>query len=511
MNKTKTLTIATTAPPTRADADLGHSFADSQLYTNMNDPLLRGQAVAYPADNGLAPAGVVMDDDSTFVPNLCESWSVSPDNAVAVFSLRRGVRSHWGNELTSADVRYSVDRAFAVKASVFYFLNSFAGLPSPEYCHITGERSFELHTPNPTGVVPKLLCSPWIATLDHVAAGEHTTRRDPWSMRWMSRNSCSWGPYRIAEWNAGKDVVLEARDDYWRGRPRIRRVVVRTVPRRNDLIGMLQRGDVDIVERLLPLEIEQLRGKAGIRVISTRSTGVYQLLMNCSMKPFDDVRVRRALNFACPQARIIAEVFRGNAEPMRSPCSPLQPGFTDKFWPYEFNPDRASRLLAEAGYADGFDVDLAYSDNSPAEEAVCALLQKSLMAIKVRVRLYKLTVATFNERLYRKEHLFASKLTFTAVRDPAYWGLWYRTGTFLNYQDLRDSELDELLEQQSRILQPAERAEFSKRVQQRILDLAPAVFIAYPLITNALRDEVGGQYHINPDCLSYYWSDLDKD
>jgi peptide/nickel transport system substrate-binding protein len=385
----------------------------------MNDPLLRGQAIACPVEDGLSPANVVMDDDATFVPNLCESWSASADGTVTTFSLRKGVRSHWGNELTSADIRYSVDRAFAVKASVFYFLNSFAGLPSPEHCHITGECGFDLHTPNPTGVVPKLLCSPWFATLDHVAAKDHTTPRDPWSMRWMARNSCSWGPYRIAEWNAGSEVVLEARDDYWRGRPPIQRVIVRKVPRRTDLLGMLQRGEADVVERLLPQEIEQLRGETGVRVMSTRSTGVYQLLMNCSTKPFDDVRVRKAMNFACPQARFIAEVFRGNAEPMRSPCSPLQPGFSDQFWPYEFNPDRAARLLAEAGYPNGFEIDLAYSDNSPAEEQVCRLVQKSLSDLKIQVRLHRLTVAAFNERLYRKEHIFASKLTFTAVRDPA--------------------------------------------------------------------------------------------
>jgi peptide/nickel transport system substrate-binding protein len=274
---------------------------------------------------------------------------------------------------------------------------------------------------------------------------------------------------------------------------------------------MLEHGEVDIVDRLLPEEYEYLIGKEGIRVVSTQSTGVYQLIMNCQMKPFDDIRVRKAMNYACPQERIISEVFRGNAEPMRSPCSPLQPGFTGQYWPYEFNPDKGMALLAEAGYKKGFDIDLAYTDNSPAEELTCRLLQDVLKTLNIRVKLQKLTVTEFNRKLYRKEHCLASKFTFTVVRDPAYWGLWYKSGTFLNYQDLRDTELDDLLTLQSRILDPVERAEFSKKVQQRILELAPMVFIAYPLLTNALRDDIGGRYHVNPDSLSLYWSKLDKD
>jgi ABC-type transport system substrate-binding protein len=189
----------------------------------------------------------------------------------------------------------------------------------------------------------------------------------------------------------------------------------------------------------------------------------------------------------------------------------LQPGFTDQYWQYTFDPDKAAALLAEAGYENGFDVDLAYSDNSPAEEMACKLYKESLEEINIRITLKKMTVPDFNKKLYLKEHRFASKFTFTVVRDPAYWGLWYKSGTFLNYQDLRDAELDNLLTQQSSILDPADRAEFSKTVQHVILDLAPMVFVAYPLMTTALRDYISGQFHVNPDSLSFYWSDLDKD
>jgi len=513
MKKNKTLIVATSAAPTNADPDFGHSFADSLLYTNLNDPLLRSHVRPYLPDSNSDQdvETVIIDDALSLNPNLCESWSESSDKIVTTFHLQQGIYNHWGNELTTADVRYTIDRAFAVRASIFYFLNSFAGIPSPDHCRVLDDYTFELHTPVPTGVVLKLLCSPWIATFDHLIASQYSTNMDPWSLKWMTRNSCSWGPYNISEWNEGKDVTLETVNRYWKGKPNIEKVVVKTYPLRTDLITMLERGEIDIIDRLLPKEVEYLNEKEGIRVLSTQSTGVYQLIMNCQMKPFDDIRVRQAMNFICPQERIISEVFRGNAEPMTSPCSPLQPGFTDQYWKYTFDPDKAAALLAEAGYDNGFDIQLAYSDNSPAEELACKLYQEALQAINVRGKLQKMTVPEFNRKLYLKEHRFASKFTFTVVRDPAYWGLWYRSGTFLNYQDLRDTELDQLLTQQSRILDPGDRAEFSKTVQERILDLAPMVFVAYPLMTAALRDNISGQFHVNPDSLSFYWSDLDKD
>ena len=329
-------------------------------------------------------------------------------------------------------------------------------------------------------------------------------------MKWVAQNSCGWGTYRIKEWNARSHVVLEACENYWRGKPKIEKVISKAIPERSERVALLERGEIDVAELLLPQDVEYLQENKDIIVMSTQSTGVYQLIMNCKKKPFDDIRVRKAMNYACPQKEIVSKVFRGLAEPMDSPCSPLQPGYTGEFWEYDYNPDKAARLLADAGYPNGFEVVLAFTDNSPAEEEVCIIIRKALKELKIDVRLSKMPVADFNEKLYRKEHLFASRFTFTAVRDPSYWGLWFKSKTFLNYQDLCDPELDRLLDEQANILDTNKRVEFSKRVQKKILDLAPMVFIAYPMTNNALRTDIGGNYHFNPDCLSYYWYDLDK-
>jgi peptide/nickel transport system substrate-binding protein len=509
--KKKTLIIGTTATPTHADSEFGNSYVDSQLYTNMNDPLIRYKAIPLVIQNKPKNLLVTTDDEKTFLPNLCESWELSSDHTSIRINLRKGQLSHGNNELSTADTRYTVERSFAVRASIFYWLNSFMGLPSPDYLHLLDNYSFEFITPRPTGVALKLLSSPWIAHLDQKTARQHSSDNDPWSMKWLARNSSGWGPYQIKEWENGKFVKLTACEKYWRGKAPMDTVILKAVPDRSTRIKMLENGDIDIAERLLPRDIEYLRGKESINVMSTPSTGVYQLIMNCQQKPFSDVKVRHAMNYACPQDKIIQRVFRGMAEPMKSPCSPAQPGFTDESWEYDYNPDKAAQLLHDAGYPKGFSVELAYTDSSPAEEEVCLIIQDSLSKLGIEIKLNKLPLSVFNEKLYKKEHLFASKFTFTAVRDPSYWALWYKSNTILNYHDLQDTELDRLIDKQSKIMDAESRAKFSKKIQKRIMDLAPVVFISYPMMNNALRSDIGGSYHVNPDCLSYYWYDLNKD
>ena len=510
LKKNKTLVVGTAATPTSADPDFGHSYMDSQLYTNMHDTMIKYKAVPYPWDESLAKMGVTIDDGHSFLPNLCESWSNSPDQKTVSFKLRTGVKGHWGNEVTTADTIYTINRGFEIKASMFFLFSSIAGLLTPKHCRVIDKYTFEFNLPNPTGMTLKLLCLPWVAHFDHLIAEKKASAKDAWALRWLTKNSCSWGPYRIKEWKTGEQVTLEASDDYWQGEPKIGRVICKAIPERSRRVALLERGRIDIADLLLPQDIEYLRGKRGIKIMSTRSNGVYYLLMNCQMKPFDDIRVRRAMNYACPQQEIVSTVFHGLAEPMNSPCSPLQPGYTGEFWQYDYNPDTAARLLVEAGYPKGFEVGLFFTDNSPAEEEVCVIMRKALKKIKVDVKLRKLSVASFNRILYRKKHLFASRLDFPAVRDPTYWGLWFKSHTFLNYQDLRDAELDNLLDEQASITDMNGRMGFSKKVQKRILDLAPMVFIAYPTTNIAMRTDIGGKYHVNPDCISYYWRDLEK-
>jgi peptide/nickel transport system substrate-binding protein len=233
--------------------------------------------------------------------------------------------------------------------------------------------------------------------------------------------------------------------------------------------------------------------------------------MNCKKKPFDDVRVRQAMNYACPQEEIVKSVFRNFAQPARSNIARVCPEYTSEFWKYNYNPDRAAKLLADAGYPQGFEIELDFSDQEPFSEETCVIMRGALNKIKVECKLRKIPGAAFMERLFKRDFVFAANTQAPLVPDAAYWAsLFYKSGVFLNFLELNDPELDKMIDTVRLIYELKKRQEMAKKIQERILDLAPRVFICSVNTNVAMRDDVGGTFHASWVPTTYYWDKLDK-
>jgi peptide/nickel transport system substrate-binding protein len=325
----------------------------------------------------------------------------------------------------------------------------------------------------------------------------------------MARNSHAWGPYTCKEFKSGEQCTFEALDNYWR-QPKVGKVILKAIPESGNRVALLERGKIDIADLLLPKEIDYLQGRKGVKVFNVPNNLVFYLNMNSLKKPFDDIRVRQAMNYACPKEEILSSAFRGLAQPMKSCISQIFPDYTDRFWKYDYNPDKAARLLADAGYPQGFEIELTFSDYNAVDEEVAVIMRNALKKIKVDCKLRKLPAAAFMEKLFKKEHAFCVETECPIIPDPGYWAtVFFEGNAFLNHSNIHDPELDKLIDSVRGTYDTKERLEFSKKIQERVLELAHKVFICCPGVQVAMRDDIGGNLHMGW-VNSYHWEKLDK-
>jgi ABC-type transport system substrate-binding protein len=162
------------------------------------------------------------------------------------------------------------------------------------------------------------------------------------------------GPYMVEKWDVGSELVLKRFDAYWGGKAPFARIVLKHVPDPSTRLAALQSGQADVINAV-PLEsVAQLQAVPAVEVIARPALRTFGFGLNLNRKAFQDVRVRQALNHAVDRDALIKAVFRGYATPIDSPLSPFTTGYAP-VGSYDYSPDRARQLLAEAGWKPGPD------------------------------------------------------------------------------------------------------------------------------------------------------------
>jgi ABC-type transport system substrate-binding protein len=328
---------------------------------------------------------------------LAERWEVSPDGKAITFHLRRGVKFHNGRELTAEDVRYSFERALRpeLKASAATWLlpiagaqdfregkaKSLAGLTTPDRYRVRVEFS----RPNPLFV--KQAPSSRLAIVNREAteaAGGKITEK----------NLVCAGPFVLKGGRTNYQWVFEANPDYWGGKPRINRLELFVVPDENTRLAQYENGELDFIEPPVS-QLDRIRKDGGLArelLLKPRARSVV-FGMNRTLQPaFRDRRVREALALAFDRKLISQVLLQGTVEPGRSVIpTAVYTIDTSSVKSPGYEPERARKLLAEAGFPDGKGFPALELVTRPqavyvrASEAVANQLQKTLgIAVQVR-------------------------------------------------------------------------------------------------------------------------------
>jgi peptide/nickel transport system substrate-binding protein len=317
-------------------------------------------------------------------PSLAESWSVSRDGLVYEFVLRRHVRFQNGDPMTADDVKFSFERYRGVAAKLLR--EKVAAVEIVD----AGRVRFRLKEPWPDFLAfyaTPATGAAWIVPRKYVEkVGDEGYKKAPIGA----------GPYRLVAFNPGVDMVLEAYEGYWRKTPAVKRLVLRSVPDDSTRLAMLKRGEVDIAYALRGPLAEEVGRTAGLKLAPTATAGVFWVDFTAEQwdpkSPWHDSRVRQAASLALDRRAISLATTLGYSKASAS----IIPSAFDFAWPappIPFDPDRARKLLAEAGHPGGFDAgdyncDASFTDLG---EAVV----NNLKSVGIRAKLRPLERAAF--------------------------------------------------------------------------------------------------------------------
>ncbi|HLT58883.1 MAG: ABC transporter substrate-binding protein [Limnochordales bacterium] len=322
---------------------------------------------------------VTRGPDMQPVPELAETI-VQVDDTTWEFVLRRGVKFHDGSELTAHDVAFSINR--------YVQEGAMAGQTSPRkdlLGPVTHAEAIDDYT------VRVYMSSPWSVFLPYLV--HHMVV--PASVGdGLVEHPIGTGPFKFVEWVRGSHVVLERFDDYYGGAPDLgrsgpapaRRVIFRVIPENATRLAALMAGEIDIMANVPVHAVEEIQRHPDLELRPVMGTRSYFTEFNVRRPPFDDVRVRQALNYAIDVDLIIEQLLDGLGEPLTTILSPLSFGHNDQLAPYPYDPEKARALLAEAGYPDGFTFELSVEDKRrDVAEAYAFLLAQIGVTANVRV------------------------------------------------------------------------------------------------------------------------------
>jgi peptide/nickel transport system substrate-binding protein len=319
--------------------------------------------IMYALHEGMAKA---MPDNTT-APMLAESWKLSPDGRVYDFTLRKGVKFHNGDTVTAEDVKFSFERYKGTASSTLKDRVAAVEIPGPSHIR------FRLKTPWPDFLTFYMSASGagWIVPKKYVEkVGDDGYKKAPIGA----------GPYKFVSFTPGVELVFEAFDQYWRKTPNVKRLVFKVIPDEATRLAALKRGEIDVVYSVRGELAEELQRTAGLTlkpVVIQAPQWVNFVDQWDPKSPWHDRRVRLAANLAVDRKSINQAVTLGHSRLTNS----MIPSTFDFYWqppPYPFDPAQAKKLLADAGYPNGFDAGDYFMDISYAnvQEIVANYLQQ---------------------------------------------------------------------------------------------------------------------------------------
>jgi ABC-type transport system substrate-binding protein len=432
-------------------------------------------------------------DPTRIEGHLAESWTVSEDGKRYVFKLRQGVLSARGNELTAEDVVWGWNKSFAQKRTGNFIATVANVVPNGVTALSRYEVAFALEAPSAIFLNALTLYTPGI--YDSTETKKHATADDPWALKWIDQNTASFGAYHMTELRPGEQAVFTANPNYFRGKPYYDRVVYRAVPSAGSRLTLLKSRQVQWIDRPSTQQITDLRNDRNVKVQDTFGRSMSSIRMNLGFKPFDDLRVRQALNHAVNRTVIKDSIYFGLAEEARSIVPPALGGYDPSHFRYPYDPAKARALLAEAGYPNGFEVELLYGSEYWWEEPLCVQVADQLKAVGVTAKPTRITLSDLRARgaINRMDMPFFAFEDGPIVLDPVYclYLLAHSKGVS-NRARYASPEVDRLVDEGRQTLDRDKRYALMSQAQKAWMDDAPWLLTVYPTIFEAMAPNIVG-------------------
>ena len=439
-------------------------------------------------------AGNQLYDPAKPIGEAAEDFDITP--RTLTFRLRKDARFHDGSPLTAADVKWSFERGFAA-GGVPKSQMLAASITKPEQFVIVDERTIRLDMDKPDKLAVICMGIPTVILYHAAAVKAHATAQDPWGFEWTRNNTAGGGAYRVERFTPGTEIIL-TRNPAWRSGalPKIERVIWRTVPSASTRRALLERGDVDLSYDPPPGDAAEMALNPALKVVGTPMESTMQYLgMNVTMKPFDNPKVRQAIAYAIPYQKIIDAAMFGRARPLFGGPADVASATWPQRSPYNTDIERAKKLMAEAGFANGFESVLSFDLSAAVtNEPACALIQESLARIGVRVVLDKIPGANWRTMFSRKQLPMQTNIfgAWFAWPDYFFWQVYGGENGPFNTASYVDPAMDRLIDDAHFNADPTAYKRDCMAMFQKAFDDAPLIPLYQPLLNVAMRRGISG-------------------
>lgn len=416
-------------------------------------------------------------------PSLAKSWDVSEDGLTYTFHLRDGVKFQDGTDFNAKAVVYNFDRWMNGKESgkFAYYPSMFGGFKGDK-SHI-----IESVTAKDDSTVEMKLKRPSAPFLKNLAmtpfAIASPTAIKKYGEDYGRKAAVGTGPFKLKDWKAKDTITLVKNDDYWKkDEPKLDRIIFKVIKDNTARLNALKDGEIDLMDGVNPSDVEDLKGSKDIETFYRPPMNVGYLGFNVEKKPFDNKKVRQALNHAVDKKALIKGFYAGNADPAKNPMPSNIAGYNDDIEAYDFDLDKAKKLLAEAGYPDGFKTELWTMTNPrdymPSPEKTAEAIQANFKKIGVDAKIVNMEWSTYIDKVSKGEApMFL--LGWTGDNGDAdnflYTLLDKDSIGSNNYSRYANDELHKLLIAAQSETDEAKRAELYKQAQVIIHEDAPWV------------------------------------
>lgn len=404
-------------------------------------------------------------------PRIAESFEISDDNLDYTFHLRKDVTFHDGTPLTSADVKFSLE---------MYMDSEYQGSQVTGLASVDAPDDYTVicHLENPY--------SPFMLGISmvHIASKAYFEK----SAEDFANQPVGSGPYKFAGRNMGSNLTLEAYDKYYRGEAAIKKITFEVIPDESTMAIALQTGDVQFAS-IQSASMTQLKADSKIKIAEVSTSGFSYVSMNTEKAPFDDVRVRQAINYAINRENLVQVCFDGEAEVNSNICSKSRFGYSDSQFQYTYDPAKARELLDDAGISNPYNlgeilVAEKYSN-------IATVIQNDLRAVGLEVTI---AVKEFNAYIgeLTSGNYMITALNMTLDGDTQMLEMAFTTDYIGTANNARysDAQMDDLFKQAQAETDSEKRLAIFDEILGKAQDEAIYAILANPLSLFAYNSEL---------------------
>jgi peptide/nickel transport system substrate-binding protein len=466
-----TLTLGMPLEPNMLDPTAGAAAAIREVtYANIFEGLAR------------------IDGKGEVQPGLAQSWTVSPDGLTYTFKLHTGVKFHDGTPFDCSVVQYSFKRAAAPDST-----NAQKGFFEP---------IVSTECPDPATAVITLK-RPTGAFLFDMGMGD-SSMIAPNSAANDKTNPVGTGPFVFKRWVKGDRVEIERNPNYWGTPAKLSAVTFRFISDPSAATAAVMAGDIDAFPLFpAPEALDAVRKDPRFTVVVGTTEGKTIMSLNDERKPFDDVRVRRALAYAIDRSALI-EALGGFGKPIGSHYIPGDPGYVDLTGAYPYDPAKAKALLAEAGIKPGTEIEIKLPPPGYARrggEVIAAMLEQ----VGLKAKLVPVEWAQWLGQVFKQSDFGATIISHVEPRDL---DIYARDKYYFNYHN---AEYNALYKKYTETTDPQARLDLIGQLQKKLSADEPNVFLFALAKVGVWNAKIKGLWVNNPifanDLTAVYWAE----